>query len=201
MTDPNPLHCSDEMAQIVLDGTREVIEPDEIDSLVAMAGVPVPEQGVSWTESQFLAFIGVMDQRYGKLGARGVALKIGRASFRGFVRTFGTEDGFEEPEYRMLPVRRRARAGLEKFAAIFECACGMKISVDTEPEAWVWTIADCRQCSNALIESTVSHFMLGLLQQYLGWISGGKVFQVEETACRADGAPNCVIRVARLPLE
>lgn len=201
MTDPNPLQCSDEMTRIVLEGAREVIDRDEIATLIEMAGVPVPEQGVKWTEGQFLAFIGVIKKRHGTLGARGIALRIGRASFQGFIRTFGTEDGFEEPEYRLLPVRKRARVGLEKFAAIFQCACGMKITVDTEPDAWVWTLADCQQCGNPLIESAVSHFMLGLLQQYLGWISGGKVFQVEETACQADGAPSCVIRIARLPLE
>lgn len=201
MTEPNPIHCSDEMTQIVLEGAREVIDRGEIDALADAAGLPVPNKGENWTESQFLAFIGAMETLHGKLGARGIALRIGRASFRGFVRIFGTEEGFEEPEYRLLPVRKRARAGLEKFAAIFACACGMKIAVDTEPDAWIWTIADCRQCSNPLIETTVSHFMLGLLQEYLGWISGGKVFQVEETACQADGAANCVIRIARLPLD
>lgn len=189
------------MTQIVLEGAREVIDREEIFALIGMAGVPVPEQGVKWTEDQFLAFIEAMEKRHGSLGARGIALRIGRASFQGFVRTFGTEDGFEEQEYRLLPVRKRARAGLEKIAAIFQCACKMKIAVDTEPDAWIWTIAECSQCSKPLIESTVSHFMLGLLQQYLGWISGGKVFQVEETACQAGGAPNCVIRIARLPLE
>lgn len=201
MTEPNPLHCSDEMAQIVLEGAREVLDRDEIVILTELAGVSVPSAGEKWTQHQFLSFIEAMEKRHGMLGARGIAVRIGRASFPGFVRTFGSEDGFEDADYRLLPVRKRARVGLEKFAAIFMCACGMKISVDTEPEAWIWTVADCPQCSNPHIESAVSHFMLGLLQQYLAWISGGKVFLAEEAACQANGAPNCVIRISRLPLD
>ncbi len=201
MTEPDALFCSEEMDQIVMEGVREVLGRDEIAALFEAAGATVPGDGEKLAEEQFAAILAVVEKRHGSLGARGIAMRIGRACFPGFVRSFGSDGGFEDAEYRLLPVRKRARAGLEKLAAIFDCACGLRIVVDTTPDAWIWTINDCRQCSNPQVESAVSHFMLGLLQQYLGWISGGKVFQVEETACQANGDPNCVIRIHRLPLD
>lgn len=201
MTDSNDLYCSDEMAKIVLEGAREVLDPQEITLLMQTAGLAVHDSGAKWTEDQFVNLIAAVESRHGSLGARGIALRIGRASFAGFVRSFGSDEGFEDADYHLLPVRKRARAGLEKLAAIFNCACGLRIAVDTTPDAWLWTIAECRQCANPQVESTLSHYMLGLLQAYLGWISGGRVFEVEETACQANGDPSCVIRVHRLPID
>lgn len=201
MTEANALFCSEEMTQIVMEGVREVLGRDQIGALFEAAGATVPGVGAKLTEEQFAAILAAVEKQHGSLGARGIAMRIGRASFPGFVGSFGADEGFEDAEYRLLPVRKRARAGLEKLAAIFDCSCGLRIAVDTTPDAWIWTITDCPQCSNPQVESALSHFMLGLLQQYLGWISGGKVFQVEETACQANGAPNCVIRIHRLPLD
>ena len=203
MTDSAPQNCSEEMVRIILEASSVVVDPTEVEALAASAGIPSagPERAIAWSWKNFQDLSLALDARYGPLGARGTALKVGRAAFQGVVRTYGSADGFEETQYQLLPVRKRARAGLEKLAAIFDCACGMRVAVTAEPDAWLWTLADCEQCNDPAVEAMVSHFMLGLLQAYLGWISGGKVFQVEEIACRADGAPNCVIRILRLPLD
>ncbi|MHB0989439.1 MAG: hypothetical protein ACYC3P_12370 [Bellilinea sp.] len=203
MTESEPCNYSAQMAQIVLEGAREVLNSAEMAALFESARVRLPDTtgpiSVAGNDIQRLA--AALETRYGALGSRGAALRIGRASFQGVMRVFGSEDGFEAEEHRLLPVRKRARAGLEKLAAIFECACGIHVAVTTEPEAWLWTLADCETCHDPRVETAVSHFMLGLLREYLAWSSGGKVFQVEEIACRADGDPNCVIRVQRLPLD
>jgi hypothetical protein len=203
MTESEPSNCSAQMIQIVLEGAREVLDSAELAVLFETAGVQLPGAGQSFNggagDVRLLA--AALDMRYGVLGARGAAVRVGQASFQGVVRAFGSEGGFEAEEYRLLPVRKRARAGLEKLAAIFYCACGIKVAVTAEPDAWLWTLADCEYCQDPRIESAVSHFMLGLLREYLAWSSGGKVFQVEETACRANGDPNCVIRIQRLPLD
>jgi len=39
------------------------------------------------------------------------------------------------------------------------------------------------------------------LQEALYWLSGGKVFNVEETACIAKGDPACTIVIDRIPLS
>ncbi|HWR65711.1 MAG TPA: hypothetical protein VN364_06295 [Bellilinea sp.] len=191
------------MVQIVREASRVVLDPAELESLAAAAGLPMPKAGGQshWSWKNFSDLSTELTARYGQLGARGTALKVGRAAFQGVVRTYGSAEGFEEQQYQLLPVRKRARAGLEKLAAIFDCACGMRVTVTAEPDAWLWTLAECEECNNPAVEAMVSHFMLGLLQAYLAWISGGKVFQVEEIACRADGAPDCVIRVLRNPLD
>ena len=203
MTESEPCNCSVQMAQIVLEGAREVLNSAKMATLFESAGVRLPDTTSPTTAdgNDIKLLAAALEMRYGALGSRGAAVRIGRASFQGVMQVFGSEDGFEAEEHRLLPVRKRARAGLEKLAAIFECACGIHMAVTTEPEAWLWTLADCETCHDPRVETTVSHFLLGLLREYLAWSSGGKVFQVEETACHADGDPNCVIRIQRLPLD
>lgn len=201
MTEPEPIKCSNQMVQVVLEGVREVIDQEEISAVLAAGGLPNLGDQTHWTFDAFKAVLSSMEVRHGRLGLRGIAVRVGRASFAELVKVYGSDGGFEEPEYRLLPVRKRARVGLEKIAAIFNCACHLRVAVDTEPDAWVWTIANCPSCGDPQVESAVSHFMLGLLQAYLSWISGGKMFQIEEKACMADGAPNCIIHIHRLPID
>lgn len=191
--------CSAQMVQIVKESAQVVLDRQEISAISQAVGTAVGEN--VWLARDISGIATALENRYGLQGARGTALQIGRAAFKGILFTFGSEDGFEDEEYRLLPVRKRARAGLEKLAAIFDCSCGLHVTVTAEPDAWLWTLADCQHCDDPRVESTVSHFMLGLLQEYFAYISGGKVFIVEETACRADGDPECVIRVHRLPID
>lgn len=203
MSESDPCNCSAQMAQIVFEGAREVLNSAEMAALFESAGVRLPDttSPVTAAGNDIQRLAAALETRYGALGSRGAAVRIGRASFQGVMRGFGSEGGFEAEEHRLLPVRKRARAGLEKLAAIFECACGIHVAVTAEPEAWLWTLADCETCHDPRVETTVSHFMLGLLREYLAWSSGGKVFQVEEIACRANGDGNCVIRIQRFPLD
>lgn len=191
--------CSAQMVLILKESARVVLDGQEITALAETAQIPQEEP--VWRARDIAAIASALESRYGVMGARGTALQVGRAAFKGIMLAFGSEDGFEDEEYRLLPVRKRARAGLEKLAAIFDCSCGIQVKVTAEPDAWSWTLADCQHCDDPRVESTVAHFMLGLLQEYFSYISGGKVFVVEETACRADGDPVCVIRIHRLPLD
>jgi len=191
--------CSTQMVQIIRDAAHVVLASEELTAIASAARVDQGEQ--IWGAKAMSAISAALENRYGLLGARGTALQVGRAAFKDVAHTFGHEDGFEDEEYRLLPVRKRARAGLEKLAAIFDCACGIRVAVTAEPDAWLWTLADCEDCQDPRVESAVAHFMLGLLQEYFAYISGGKVFLAEETACRADGDPACEIRIQRMPLD
>jgi predicted hydrocarbon binding protein len=44
------------------------------------------------------------------------------------------------------------------------------------------------------------HLAVGLLQESLYWLSGGKMFNVEETACIGRGDAACTISIDRTPL-
>jgi predicted hydrocarbon binding protein len=41
---------------------------------------------------------------------------------------------------------------------------------------------------------------VGLLQESLYWLSGGKIFNVEETECIARGDPACTILIEKQPI-
>ena len=49
-------------------------------------------------------------------------------------------------------------------------------------------------------EEPVCHLAVGLIQEALYWVSGGKVFNVEETTCIAVGSPVCTIAIEQTPI-
>jgi predicted hydrocarbon binding protein len=50
-------------------------------------------------------------------------------------------------------------------------------------------------------DSPCCQLNVGLLQETLFWVSGGKYFMVEETSCIANGDQTCTIHLSRQPLE
>ncbi|MRR29466.1 hypothetical protein EG834_03840, partial [bacterium] len=103
MTDSAAQNCSTEMVQIILEASSVVVDPTEVEALAASSGLllPRPNQAEAWSWQDFQNLSVALKARYGQLGARGTALKVGRAAFQGVVRTYGNADGFEEPQYQL----------------------------------------------------------------------------------------------------
>ena len=73
------------------------------------------------------------------------------------------------------------------------------------PQAWYWQIKHCPWClerKETLDSGTgLCYFIVGILQEFLSWSSGGKNYHVEETECIAGGGQACVIRIEKQPLD
>ena len=69
------------------------------------------------------------------------------------------------------------------------------------PETLYWQIERNPLCWGVKTEQPCCHLAVGLLQESLLWLSGGKTFQVEEESCTACGADSCTITIARKPLD
>ncbi len=139
-----------------------------------------------------------MHEMYGKAGTSGVAICSGRAAFKYLLEKDGREIGFENPDFRFLPIRVKVRRGLELMASWFEKNYGVKASVHSgEGEFRV----DVNDAAGGKSGTTLCDFTTGLLQGFLAWISGGKFYVVCETECRANGAEKCSFSVGKNPLE
>lgn len=139
-----------------------------------------------------------MDEMYGEAGACGVAICSGRAAFKYLLEKDGKAIGFENPDFRFLPIRVKVRKGLELMARWFEINYGVKTSLHSaEGEFQI----DVKDSSGGSSSTTLCDFTSGLLQGLLAWISGGKFYVVRETECRASGAEKCSFSVGKNPLE
>ena len=142
----------------------------------------------------------MMEQVYGPHGGRGLSLRVGRACFNYGVRQYGVQLGLTEMAFRLLPLPAKLSAGANAFAELFNRFTDQKVRVEQEDGKLLWHIERCPLCWERHTTEPVCHLAVGLLQEALYWLSGGKVFNVEEKTCIAAGDETCTIMIDQTPM-
>jgi predicted hydrocarbon binding protein len=142
-----------------------------------------------------------LEQMYGVRSGRGLARKAGRASFRLGVRDFGPVLGLADMAFRVLPMGMRVRVGLEVLAETFNKFTDHAVRVEEDDLHFRWIVDHCGMCWGRRSEMPCCHLSVGILEEGLYWVSGGRTFYVEEVSCVAAGDPACIILTGKQPLE
>jgi predicted hydrocarbon binding protein len=142
-----------------------------------------------------------LEQAYGPHGGRGVALRVGRACFKYGLKEFGSQLGLTKMAFRLLPLPTKLRLGAKSFADLFNKQTDQTVRVEETETKILWQIDRCPLCLGRHEAEPVCHLAVGLLQESLYWVSSGKVFNVEETACIARGDAACTIEIEKLPIS
>lgn len=145
--------------------------------------------------------LAAMEDIYGTLVGRGLALRSGRASFKYALREYGPGLGINDLGFRLLPLQTKIRNGSDIFASTINQASGHRIQVEEADNQLFFHIEHCPVCWQRHAETPVCHLVIGIIQDALYWISGGKYFHVEETLCIAQGDPTCTFCIDRNPIE
>jgi predicted hydrocarbon binding protein len=142
-----------------------------------------------------------LEAMYGPRGGRGVALRIGRASFKYILRQFGEEMGFTSLDFRMLPPILKIRNGLCQLANKLSNLTGSSIKIIEEENNWFFQIENCPFCEGRHSAEPMCHFFIGFLQEFLAWTTGGKYYNIFERECRAINGRFCTIQIDKKALE
>lgn len=142
----------------------------------------------------------MLEQAYGPHGGRGLAVRVGRACFNYGVRQYGTQLGLTEMAFRLLPLPNKLSAGATAFAELFNKFTDQRVRIENQDEKIFWHIERCPLCWERKAVDPVCHLAVGLLQEALYWLSGGKVFNVEEKTCIAAGDDTCTIEIDKTPI-
>jgi hypothetical protein len=138
---------------------------------------------------------------YGPRGGRGLALRAGRACFKYSLKEFGPVLGISDLAFRLLPLNMKLRVGAGVFAETFNKFSDQAVGLSEEEDRFIWTITRCPMCWGRRADSPCCHLAVGILQEALYWVSGGKNFEVSETACVACGDEACTIVIDKKPLD
>jgi predicted hydrocarbon binding protein len=194
------------MGRIILLAMEEVIGPDAVHSVLSLASLkayaghfPPARNDRTFPFGDVSALMQSLEQLYGPQGGRGTALRIGRACFNYGLREYGSLLGITEMAFRLLPLRTKLQLGAKSFAELFNKQTDQRVRVEVgEPEI-LWHIERCPLCWERKASVPACTLAGGLLQESLYWVSGGKIFNVEETACIAMGDPACSFRIQPAP--
>jgi hypothetical protein len=195
------------MGRIVLLSLEEIIGPKAVKAVLSQAGLmqyigkyPANTMKKQFRFDELSRIQEALEQLFGPRGGRGVALRSGRVCFKYGLREFGPKLGFTDLAFRLSPLETKLQAGAGIFADIFNQFTDQKVRIETNSEQIIWHIERCPVCWNRHSDVPVCHLAVGILQESLYWVSGGKVFSVEEDSCIAKGDPTCSIVIEKQAL-
>ena len=197
-------HYPQTMGRIILLGMEEVIGRGGMDAVLSLASLG--DLASSAANERMFSFETlsklqqVLEQVYGPRGGRGLALRSGRACFKYGIKEYGSMLGLTEMAFRLLPLPTKLHTGARSFADLFNKHTDQQVRIEETETQFFWHIERCPLCWERKAEEPVCHLAVGLLQEALYWLSGGKVFSVEETACHACGDDHCIITIQKTPL-
>jgi predicted hydrocarbon binding protein len=142
-----------------------------------------------------------LEDMYGPRGARGLALRAGRACFKYGIREFGPVLGISDLAFRLLPLGMKMKVGIEVFAEVFNKFSDQVVRLGEDEESFIWTIERCPVCWGRHTTEPCCYLAVGVLQEGAYWVSGGKSFSIEETTCVAKGDDVCTILIGKRPLD
>lgn len=196
------------IGRIYLMAMEEVMGTNGIKAVLNLAKVPelignYPPNNLAreFEFSDFGAIGAAIEEMYGPRGGRGLALRAGRASFAQGLSEFGSVIGASELAFKVIPLGTKVKVGLKAMAETFTKFSDQISDVEESDDHFVYTIRRCPVCWGRTSEKPICYGAVGILQEGLRWVSGGKDFRVEEIQCHASGDEFCVFYIYKEPLN
>jgi len=207
MTSSETFYYPNRMGRIILLSMEEVMGRNGVNAILKLASLsslmeayPDDNTKLAFPFTTLSGITDMLEHAYGPHGGRGLALRVGRACFNYGVRQYGTQLGLTEMAFRLLPLPLKVSAGARVFAELFNNFTDQRVRVEEDNGKLLWHIDRCPLCWERKSQDPVCHLAVGLLQEALYWLSGGKIFDVEEQTCIAAGDAACTIVIDQSPI-
>ncbi len=187
--------------QFLIDGLREIIGQAGVSAVLKTASqLNVIEEGnVHFSDLHHLgAALGAL---YGPRGGKGIAMRSGRASLKYFLRLYGRDLQLNSIEFRIKPTHKRLKEGLSRLVKAYHDQFGINVNLIDDGATWIWQSENCTECQERQAAEAVCQFTEGLLQEFLSWCGGSKIYAVSEISCCAHGDKMCQYRIDPYPIE
>ncbi len=208
MAEQSGLYYPNKIGRIYLMAMEEVMGTNGIKAVLNLAKVPhlignYPPNNLAreFDFADFGAIGAAIEEMYGPRGGRGLALRAGRASFAQGLSEFGSVIGASELAFKVIPLQTKVKVGLKAMAETFTKFSDQHSEVTEFDDHFIYIIYQCPVCWGRKSEKPICYGAVGILQEGLRWVSGGKDFRVEEVQCHAVGDENCVFHIYKEPLN
>jgi predicted hydrocarbon binding protein len=200
------LYYLNKVVYIFTTSIEQTIGSEAMKAIFDLAGVPrqyYPPPNNLAKEFDFAYFGAInaaIEQMYGR-GGRGLLIHAGRASFAEGLAEFGTLIGASELAFKAIPLDAKLKVGMRAMAETFSKFSDQLTTTDETDEYFIYTIHKCPVCWGRTSQKPVCYTATGVIEGGLDWVSGGKMFHVEEVACHAAGDEFCVFHIQKEPVD
>ncbi|HSM25642.1 MAG TPA: hypothetical protein VK856_12320 [Anaerolineaceae bacterium] len=207
MTYQSTLNCSGTMADILLEGVREMIgssaklnKNDLLEDYSFKVESSTEIDNInSFSLSLLRKLLEIAPLEFGDRGASGIAIRIGEASFRCFLRREGKEYSLTDNSYRLMNSQQRIMFGLSQLVKFAHNNCEAKIQISENERYWFWEVQFVEDDQNS--NQILAAYTLGLLREFFSWTSGGRYYPMEGVLNSTDFPNSYQISISKLPLE
>ena len=201
------LYYPNKIARIALTAIEDVMGKNGLNAILNLAGLtnlidnfPPGNLERQFDFADFSGIFGALEEMYGPRGGRGLALRAGRATFSEGLRNFGARAGAGDLAFQVLPLSAKLHIGLPAMAKIFSSTSDQLSTVEDKGDHFIYTIHRCPVCWGRKVDRPACFMAVGLLQEGLKWVSGGREFKVVQTTCNAAGDAVCNFHILKEPM-
>jgi predicted hydrocarbon binding protein len=200
---------SNKFARILLESIQEITGKNGVNTVLNYANLsslvenfPPDNLDRAFDFAHFSMINQALEEIYGNRGGRGLALRVGRITFDDVLKDYGALAGVGDLAFRVLPLPMKISIGLQAMAKIFSEKSDQISTVEEAADNYVYTIERCPVCwGRKEEENPVCFYIIGLLQESLHWVSGGKEFRINESKCIALGDDVCEFVIFKQPIQ
>lgn len=162
---------------------------------------------LGWSFQEMANLNQALEDMHGAQPGRSLAVRAGRAGFYYILKDYGGVLGLGEGvarspvAFRLLPLGRKIRAGLNAMADTFNKTSDQVVRIEQDEDTYHYRVERCPACWGRTADEPLCHALLGLLQESMHWVTGGHNLHVAETACIARGDPACTFSIRKQPLD
>ena len=201
------LYYANLIALIYLQAMEEVMGKNGLNAILNMAKLsrfidnyPPGNWDREFDFADYATLNHALEDMYGPRGGRGLALRAGRASFARGLQGFGPVHKVGDLALKTVPLHSKIMTGLAAMARVFNQVSDQTSRVEERYGNFAYIIDVCPVCWGRESDRPICHAAVGLLQEGLRWVSGGKEFRVDEIQCIATGSDVCEFLVDRDPI-
>jgi len=207
MATPIDCYFPNRLGRIVLLAFEEVMGKNGLNAALNLASLsylidnyPTDDGNQVISFEVFSQIQNSLEKVFGPHGGRGLALRAGRVFFSNGLRTYGHELGMNNVTFRLQPPDLKMMDLLHVMTDFFNHQTDQKVSLEESGQKIFWKVERCPWCWGRHGYEPACQFLVGMLQEALYWVSGGKFYNVVEETCIAQGNPACLIVIDRDPL-
>jgi predicted hydrocarbon binding protein len=194
--------------RIFLLALEDVMGKNGVNAILTLAGLdrlignyPPSNMNKEFDFAEMAALKIALEELYGARGGRGLALRAGRAVFASGLRDFGALGGAADQAFKLLPLEAKLKIGLPAVAKIFSHLSDQISNTTEESDAYIYTLERCSECWGRSEDEPVCHTAVGILQEFLKWVSGGREFKIEMLNCKACGDEIGKLKIYKTPIS
>ena len=200
---------SNKFARILLESIKEITGTNGINSILNYANLsslvenfPPDNLDRAFDFSHFSMVNQALEEIYGKRGGRGLALRVGRITFDDVLKDYGALAGVGDLAFKVLSQPMKILFGIQAMAKVFSEKSDQISKVEDLEDKYLYTVERCPVCwGREEHDNPVCFYMVGLLQEGLHWVSGGKDFRIKESKCIALGHDVCEFTIYKETIQ